>query len=152
MTKEKTESVRGGRWGVFQKYDITDVNDPTSLYLRRWYLLKTPFFGIYLHAIYREDHDRNLHDHPWSFISFILSGGYIEERIDAIGDPIRINFVARFNRLRHGEYHRILKLDIVPTYSLVFVGRRRSSWGFVEDGAWIDHRTYVAKLRAAHGQ
>lgn len=46
-------------------------------YLIRWEW-NNPFFGIKLHHIVGSDDDRDLHDHPWSFLSIILWGGYWE--------------------------------------------------------------------------
>lgn len=45
----------------------------------RWFLIpKNRFLKIYLHKFMRSDEDRALHDHPWSFLSIILRGGYFE--------------------------------------------------------------------------
>ncbi|MCV7175095.1 hypothetical protein [Mycolicibacterium sphagni] len=54
------------------------IGEPTP-FLRRWYLLpKTKWFKVYLHQFVRSDDDRALHDHPWSFTSLVLRGGYDE--------------------------------------------------------------------------
>jgi hypothetical protein len=50
-----------------------------KLHFRRWSLLDTPWFKIYIHGIYGPDEDLHLHNHPWDFKSFILSGSYIEQ-------------------------------------------------------------------------
>ncbi|MFY9716316.1 MAG: hypothetical protein WAK40_00025, partial [Thermoplasmata archaeon] len=47
------------------------------LYLRRFILLGTRFGNVYLHHICRSDDDADPHDHPWSFVTFILSGEYV---------------------------------------------------------------------------
>lgn len=44
----------------------------------RYKLLHTPWFGLYFHRIMRSDMGRHFHDHPWSFLSLILRGGYTE--------------------------------------------------------------------------
>ena len=49
-----------------------------ELHFKRWRILSTPWFNIFLHFINRADEDKDLHDHPWSFWSIILKGGYIE--------------------------------------------------------------------------
>lgn len=46
--------------------------------LTRYFLLRTPFVAVYLHHLHASDEDRALHDHPWSFITFLLSSGYFE--------------------------------------------------------------------------
>jgi hypothetical protein len=40
--------------------------------------INTRFGGVKLHHILRSDDDRDLHDHPWSFLSIVLKGGYWE--------------------------------------------------------------------------
>src|SRR6202012_2888483 len=47
-------------------------------YIRRWYLISTPWFRVYLHNMLRDDDDRALHDHPWDNVSLILAGGFVE--------------------------------------------------------------------------
>jgi hypothetical protein len=61
------------RWSLFSRFDIADVGRP-GIYLTRWRLLQTPWFGIYVHCIRRPDGDRHLHDHPWSFLSLVDTG------------------------------------------------------------------------------
>jgi hypothetical protein len=46
--------------------------------LFRYFLIRSKYFGLYLHRLCRSDEDRALHDHPWTFISIILTAGYIE--------------------------------------------------------------------------
>jgi hypothetical protein len=33
---------------------------------------------MYVHWIYQPDDDRDPHDHPWPFVSFVIRGGYAE--------------------------------------------------------------------------
>lgn len=58
----------------------SDIYFGGSLYMRRWRFISTPWFGVRLHHIVRSDNDRELHDHPFTFLSFILAGGYFEWR------------------------------------------------------------------------
>lgn len=46
-------------------------------YMHRW-ILRTPWGTLRLHHILRSDDDRHLHDHPFDFTSFLLTGGYLE--------------------------------------------------------------------------
>lgn len=57
----------------------------TTLYLRRFYLFRSRWLGlnfgdVYLHHIVRSDDDPDPHDHPWSFLGFILKGGYRDDQ------------------------------------------------------------------------
>lgn len=157
-------STDGRRWALLQRHDIPDLLDPTDVYLTRWRIVQTPWGGVYLHAIRRPDHDRHLHDHPWSFASIILRGGYVEERETSAAVAIAIanmrdnhgldlgrrrKFgVARVNVVRRGAFHSIRRLLRVPTWSLVLVGPRRSGWGYATAFGVIPHEPYHEGARA----
>lgn len=143
----KLTSTEGRRWAFMQRYDICDLADPTDLYLRRWRLVQTPWFGVYLHRIQRPDGDRYLHDHPWSFVSLILWGGYREaylDQADAAFTPDRPRNrwlrAGTMHRMGRGSFHAIRRLLRVPTWTLVLVGPRRHGWGYLtDDGRWVSH-------------
>lgn len=59
---------------IYRSGDEPGTQEP---YLIRYNLLSTPWFGIKIHKILLSDSDC-LHDHPWTFISLILKGGYFE--------------------------------------------------------------------------
>lgn len=48
-------------------------------YLIRFYLFWFLGFNLKLHVIIRSDAERELHDHPWDYFSYMISGGYKEE-------------------------------------------------------------------------
>lgn len=52
--------------------------------LLRIKFINFPSFKVYLHIFFRSDQDRELHDHPWTFVSFILWRGYDEIRPKAL--------------------------------------------------------------------
>lgn len=54
-------------------------------YLIRHTLFACRWFRIMLHEFRRGDIDRELHDHPWSYVSLILRGGYWEETANPSG-------------------------------------------------------------------
>ena len=55
---------------------IGPAGDP---YMRRWWVIpRNKWFNIYLHNIMRSDDDRALHDHPWTNVSVLLRGSYLE--------------------------------------------------------------------------
>jgi hypothetical protein len=82
------------------------------------------------------------HDHPWSFVSFILKGGYDEMRKNPHDThaPLRLRRHRRMNIMRRDDAHFILRLLKVPTWTLLFMGKRRRTWGYWErtkfDGEW----------------
>lgn len=57
----------------------------TTVYLRRFYLFRSKWFGLnwgdlYLHHIVRSDDDPDPHDHPWGFMGWIIAGGYTDQQ------------------------------------------------------------------------
>jgi hypothetical protein len=119
-------------------------------YLERYHLGSLDRLGLkgwqaYLHRFVDSDPDRGLHDHPWGrAVSLVLSGGYDELRFadtppaanesgDAAGDrPMVRRHVRpwRINRLRGGDFHRILLRDGRPAWTLFLHGPRVKGWGF----------------------
>lgn len=63
---------------MFTKKQIIRNDDGVPYMVRR--AINTRFGGVKLHHILRSDDDRDLHDHPWSFLSIVLKGGYFEHR------------------------------------------------------------------------
>lgn len=99
--KGNTDATHAGKrkpWQFMTKFDIRGNNG--SLYLRRWRLIQTPYAAIYLHKIVRPDSDPFVHDHPWSFISFVLKGAYAEMRRDNFTHRIKWRTVKRVNIMR----------------------------------------------------
>jgi hypothetical protein len=119
------------RWGLLQKFDVKIPGD--RILLRRWRVVLTPLFGVYVHELRTADPDRDCHDHPWTFRSWVLSGGYVEE--------VREQDGSKHNVYRHrGSIHTMplwrahrIKAVQPNTVTLVIVGRRRKVWGFFED-------------------
>jgi len=64
---------------VIRRRVITDPCYPDGGPLfTRYFLIRTPFVALYVHHFHRSDNDRHVHDHPWSFFTLLLSGGYWE--------------------------------------------------------------------------
>ncbi len=81
-----------------------------------------------------------VHDHPFGFISIVLRGGYVEARKDPRDGLIHERRVWRVNFMRRSDAHTITALSRVPTWTLLFCGPNRRSWGFwqrtMERGVW----------------
>lgn len=130
------------------------IGAPGNPMMERWRLLQTPLFGIYLHRIYREDLDPVPHDHPWSFLSLVLRGGYQEEFYPDTRRILDRAFTRRFGGLPRLDGRPSRRLHRFPltaahritavepgTVTLVLVGPKVRSWGFYGyDGLWIDWR------------
>jgi hypothetical protein len=137
------------RWGFNELFVIGQPGNPM---LERWRLIQTPWFGVYVHFIYREDLDPVPHDHPWSFWSLVLRGGYREElhadpRTRYSRDVWRDAWTLHHFPLRSA--HRITYV-LRGTVTLVLVGRKQRAWGFYDDGRWVDYRDALS-LRPTEG-
>lgn len=110
------------------------------LHFRRWRILETRWFNIYLHKFYKSDKDPFRHDHPWGFMNFILWGGYLEESL--AGTNWR---VAPHISIHSAEYsHRIAALDLLDkcAISLVVTTPRYREWGYHTDKGWMTNKEY----------
>lgn len=126
-------------WLLKRLPSFTIENAAGQPYLRRYYLLKTKRLGIYIHEILRSDEDRDLHDHPWNFLSIVLRHGYIE--LFPNGE-----YKCRFPRSwvfhRAEDAHKV-ELYEKPAWTLVFVGRKRREWGFHTSDGWVHWQDYL---------
>lgn len=128
----------------FRKTILRIKNEEGPIYLIRYSLLTTPWFAIKLHKILLSDDDC-MHDHPWSFISIILKGGYYE-----------------FTPNRHGWFygpgsilwrpqpwiHRLEVNDLYgPTISLVITFKKVRIWGFITPKGWKPWYEYIREGR-----
>jgi hypothetical protein len=115
-------------------------------YMLRWWLIpRNPFLCVYLHKFLRDDDDRALHDHPWWFVSVILSGGY-GEITDKTIIP-RGPFSVAFRRAEHR--HRVVLLrdergQPKPCWTLVIRGRVVREWGFWCPKGFVHWKQFVA--------
>lgn len=159
------EQTQGKPWLLRTRVDIADDG---SLYLRRFILARTPWGALYLHHIVRSDHDRCLHDHPWSFVTLMLWGGYWEETPGAVevrwdGDPPALGqFYARpvgerrkrvwyrpgtLRRVPAHWCHRVVIPDEQPAWTLVLTTPRQRTWGFWTADGWMQWRAFLAGER-----
>lgn len=132
---------RSPNWAFMQRFEVPDY-DGEGNYLTRLRLIHTPWFGIYVHRFDGPDPRSTLHDHPWDFTSLVLRGGYVERRLDTKTLEVNETHTVRWvNRLKTHDAHAIMRLLRVPTWTLMLVGRRVRTWGYLEpvdgaDGAW----------------
>jgi hypothetical protein len=111
----------------------------------RYYLFQCPFFALYVHHFHRSDNDRHVHDHPWTFVTWLLSRGYWEHvpELPMFPGGTQVRFWrARFSVLyRPAEWKHWVEIER-PVWTLVLRLRRRREWGFWTHLGWIDWKTY----------
>lgn len=122
-----------------------------SLYMERFWLIRSRWLTARVHHICTRDFDRHLHDHPWGFVSLVLKGSYIELR------PAEIE--PRFNE--HGHERTALwprttgsiafrrptdrhLVDYVEpgTWTLFIAGPKRHWWGFYTPAGKVHWQDY----------
>lgn len=133
---------------LFPRITINVAGKP---YLTRYYLLWSDrnWGNIYVHHFHSSDQKMKLHNHPWSWgLSFVLSGGYYEERVRnpnvwTEDEPViisdKLNVEKRdvkpgsFNMIRTSDFHRVdLKDEKRGAWSIFFAGPRSKDWGFLD--------------------
>ena len=119
-----------------------------ALHFQRYRVIETPWFNIYLHRISASDREKDPHDHPFSFWSFILSGSYREWFC------LPPSFIAvHYGTYKAGDWvhhtaedvHQLTILTPV-VWTLVFTSGRNRYWGYrlvnQFDKAWVGHKEY----------
>lgn len=128
----------GTQWCLWRWSDID------TGHIDRLHIIKTPWFALCLHWIMAPDPEPFEHDHPVSFLSIVLRGGYLERRNG------KKHWVRWLNILRASpsDSHRIVGVEWPPTVTLCLMGPKRREWGFHTDRGWVGwHAYYEGSVR-----
>ena len=156
MCKEPEDSNRFLKWmtKIGRRRVITD---PLSgkLYMLRYFLLnknknednEQTKFNIFIHKIFMSD-TRHLHNHPWNYITVILSGGYWEHTDKGVfwrgPGSIRFNSAKNLHFLRLGSRNVEGRVEEIPCTTLFIRFKKKQNWGFIVDNQFIDSKVYFA--------
>ena len=126
--------------GLLRKLFLTReiISRTGVVHFRRYRLLKTPIMRLYLHQILESDKDGDLHCHPWSFVSLILKGHYVERRPDDVLTQCKPGTI--FHR-KATDVHCIDEV-VKPTWTFVSAYGKRREWGYQTEYGWVDNETY----------
>lgn len=129
-----------------------------ELYLTRYYLFlkeRTKFpFNVFLHKFHKSD-DIVLHDHPWSFFTLILKGGYWEWRPQFNKEGQKTGEIAKwcgpgsFRWAKASQYHRVELDPDVTCWTLFCPGPKQRDWGFLVRNKWVQWEQYLAQRRTS---
>ncbi len=129
-----------------RKRVILDRNN-TSEYLVRYYLFikdrKSFPFNITLHKILMSD-EPTLHNHPWNWGALIVKGGYWEHTPN--GKFWRGPGSFRFRKsedLHYLELEKDKDGNELPCWSLFFMGKQKTDWGFKVNNKIVNHEKYL---------
>lgn len=126
----------GKIWDFWVWADIPSAVNPGQVYLRRLRIISTPWFAVYLHNINEADTGRHPHDHPWTFYSWVLCGGYWEEvwpteqHFDLEIPPLQLSHNrGSIHKMSIESAHKImLATDGLTT--IIFAGKRQRKFRF----------------------
>lgn len=119
------------------------------------WLMQRLGIAVRVHCIHTADLDRHMHDHPWTFVSVVLRGFYIEARPLHDGPPqfdvsgrepaivtVRGTSWNPIARRTVWDRHRITSVSHGGVWTLFITGPKRQSWGFFTERGWIGWRDY----------
>lgn len=134
---------------------IMDRTDGEPYLIRHYIAFKDRVnfpWNVFLHKFLKGDPD-DVHDHPWSYFTIILSGGYYEWIAHFNEDGTKSCEVRHWRgpgSFRFGKpntFHRIeLKPGVTP-WTLFFVGPRKREWGFWVNNNWIHYDEYLMERK-----
>ncbi len=134
------------------------------VYLDRWGI-ECGLFGVFLHRMNAPDPGLDLHDHPWTFVTIPLWGGYDEYRAPSREAPwfARVAEMEGSHKATRGiaetveawhprlmrldECHRIHRLHRPTVWTLVLRGPKWRKWGFFLPTGWMNEHEYDATVR-----
>jgi hypothetical protein len=105
-------------------------------YVIRW-RFETPWGSIRLHHWLAPDDDRAKHDHPWSFVTFVLKGGYTDA--SPSGDE---HLKAPAIRYRDAEHQHTVFPDEGGAWTVIITGPKIRKWGFWVNGKFVKMNKY----------
>lgn len=153
----RQEKLPPRKWGLLHPFRIGPKGDP---YLWRLSLVTTPWGSAKLHLIFRPDRQRDLHDHPWSFVGLVLLGWYEEavphcnwkrcswrgsRKIRWVNRKVARTAQEEVAERRLSDTHAISALHKrlgLPVVTFLLCGPRFRQWGFVVKGKWVSWREY----------
>lgn len=123
-------------------------------YMIRWHLIPhNRWCNVMLHKFNGPDPGRDLHDHPWSFLTLILRGRYVElipvwqawdTDNELCGAFVQARcYLRRWSvSWRPAEYIHAVERIEPNTWSLVVTGPYRREWGFHTKSGFVRHDQY----------
>ena len=155
------------RGGMRELYRPCPETGTPTLYMRRYYIAKTPLGEVMLHQFFMGD-EGGLHDHPWFSFGRILACGYREHLCDAVvdGRPVNEHIVERrpgdwgwrpagcATRDRAKGFHKVelREGEAGKVWTLFITGPRQTVWGFLDGSRWVSFSDYFKKDGTASKQ
>lgn len=125
-----------GRWRV------VDEGTLASRILERL----TGYSSIRLHRIMRADRDRDLHNHPFAYRTFVVRGWYTEQY--QTFNKRRRNRIIQEGETGTGDAETFHRIDGVPpdgVWTVFCMTRNAGTWGFKVDGRFVKSTRYLLR-------
>lgn len=128
---------RGGKRELYRK----GSNGKPSLYMERFYLVKSKYLELMIHRFYMSD-AKDVHDHPWASFGCILKNGYIEhlgnneQSKRRVAGDISCRGAKAFHRVE------LIKGTEGEVWTLFGTLKRVRNWGFLVNKQWIPFEEY----------
>ena len=112
-------------------------------YMLRWEILRFLGMTVKVHVFMKSDRDCH-HDHPWSFLTLVVGGRYVEEILNEDGTTKQVTRKPMTIAYRKAEHkHRVLLIDEKPCLTIVLTFRRSRDWGFWSNGNFINWESFL---------
>lgn len=169
MRGAKVQPRPAGAWetsrkrGLYRRLTLRRADG--QVYLNRWGIGHDRIGGVLLHRMDAPDPGIDLHNHPWTFASIVLWGGYVELRAGSDDAALCAALAEQYpatctrgvvetrrpfsiRRMRLDECHTITRLLRRRSWTLVIKGPRRQGWGFFLPTGYMPEAEYDATVRA----
>lgn len=105
---------------------------------------REPRWGnIYLHKFVKSE-EFDLHDHPWSFLSFIIKGAYLEHLPD---NKKRLRKAGSLTFFPANWTHSVELEPGTTCWTIVVRGKHVRQWGYHTSSGWVPARAYLDKIQ-----
>lgn len=127
---------------------VKEIRSKTGvLHFKRFAIVETKYFALYIHKIYESDRDLHLHSHPWNFKTVVLKGIYVERYLgkDLYNEPQEFTRVRGTFSYVSGDrhyYHKILEIMKGPVTTLFFTYGQHKFWYYNVDNILIESGEY----------
>lgn len=140
------------RWWAFRHPHNHLLDLDGTLYMGRWHVIDektwvgrllgrlTGYSSVRLHRIMKADHDRDMHSHPFVYLSHILHGDYTERYAEEIAcgcghvwltyTDLRMVAAGETAHGPAGRFHRILDVSDGGVWTLFCMTDNEIEWGF----------------------
>lgn len=143
ILRKVTEPFRPGH-GMLVARHTGDGTGPVTWRRPLARLIQLCGLAVRIHEILRSDSGRDPHDHPWSFLTIILKGGYYEQLFDDDGTLVSTTWHGPGSVLfrRAGTWHKLILPKGKTATTLFISGQKRCTWGFNVLGVKIPYNRY----------